>query len=481
MTKITLLTALLLLSCACSPYKVQPRNEPNVEIPKSFGVTTPGVKVPEHWWLAFQDKGLNEVVLQAFQDNLDLKQAWARLDQARALVTIESAARYPEVNLDASANRSKQVITDGNSLYSNRFKLGLGLTWEIDLWKKIANRAEAAVLLASASRADAEQTALLLSGTVVDLWFTIQEQEQLLEVLKKQIDASRTQLELTELRYGSGVGNALEVLQQRLQLAQVEAEIPTVRAILLTSRNQLAVVLGRPPQNELEIQPDPLLPKLPEFPELPTPRVLLDIRPDLRAAHDRVAAADREVAAAIADMLPTVRISLEGAFSSPSISSLFDNTAGSIAGGLLQPVFDADRRGAEADRRKAILRERAEAFSEQFLVALREIDDAIDREKNQVELIEKLDAQITIATSTLTEARIRFANGQTEYLDIITAIQALQQVQRRNVIARKNLLSYRAALYLALGGNWTRQLKPPSNDETSNQHASSTPVRDPKS
>jgi hypothetical protein len=177
MTKITLLTALVLLSCACSPYKVQQRNEPNVEIPTSFGVTTPGVKVPEHWWLAFQDKGLNEVVLQAFQDNLDLKQAWARLDQAQALVTIESAARFPEVNLDASANRSKQVITDGNSIYSNRFKLGLGLTWEIDLWKKIANRAEAAVLLASASRADAEQTALLLSGTVVDLWFTIQEQE----------------------------------------------------------------------------------------------------------------------------------------------------------------------------------------------------------------------------------------------------------------------------------------------------------------
>lgn len=481
MTRMAQLVLVSVFLCACSPYKVNQHIEPNVEIPETLGSNSRSVQVPEHWWTVFQDESLNEIVLQAFQENLDLKQAWARLEQAQAQATIQGASRFPEVNLDASASRSKQVVTDGNSVYNNRFKLGLGLSWELDLWKKIANRTEAAVLLASASRADAEQTALLLSGTVVDLWFTIQEQEQLLEVLKKQIASSRMQLELTELRYGRGLGNALEVLQQRLQVAQVEGEIPLVRALLQTSRNQLAVVLGRAPQFGLETQPNPVLPNLPEFPELPTPRVLLDIRPDLRAAHDRVAAADREVAAAIADMLPTVRISLEGAFSSPSISSLFENTAGSIAGGLLQPIFDADRRGAESDRRKAILRERAEAFSEQFLVALREIDDAIDRERNQVDYLAKLDDQIAIATSTLTEARIRFANGQTEYLDVITAIQSLQRVERQHVVARKNLLSYRSALYLSLGGDWTRQLTPSLSKNTTNQRASNIQFREPNS
>ena len=465
-------TALL----GCSPYAIQDRAEPDVKIPPVFDAPYMlSVQPPEHWWTVFQDEGLNFIVLKAFEKNLDLKQAWARLDQARALARIQGAARFPEVNLDASASRSKQVVSDGNSIYSNRFKLGIGLTWELDLWKKIANRTEAAVLLASASRADAEQTALLLSGTVVDLWFTIQEQEQLLNVLREQIASSETQLELTELRYGSGVGNALEVLQQRLQLTQVEAEIPMARSILETSRNQLAVVLGRPPEDGLYRQPDASLPELPGFPLLPTPRGLLDIRPDLRAAHDRVAAADREVAAAIAEMLPTIRLSLEGAFSSPSISSLFDNTAGSIAGGLLQPIFDADRRGAEADRRKAILRERLEAFSEQFLVALREIDDAVDRERNQVEFLAKLQEQLTIATATLTEARLRFANGQTEYLDVISAIQALQRVQRQQVIASKDLLAYRSALYLAIGGEWTQQLLPPSsNTSARNRNASSS-------
>ena len=453
-----ILTALILAG-GCTPYELEDLRQPAVEMPAGFESPTPAIEVPEHWWLAFDDHGLNQTVAEAFAENLDLKQAWARLDQAMATATILGAPLYPDVNLDAGANRQRSD-TDGDSLYTNRFRLGLALTWEIDLWQKIANRAEAARLLANASRDDAEQTALLLSGTVVDLWLTIQEQEQLLEVLRLQIQSSRDQLEVLEFRYGQGIGNALGVLQQRLQLAQVESEVPTVVSILEVTRNQLAVVLGRAPQFPVETLPDPTLPELPEFPILPSPKDLLESRPDLRASYKRLAAADLEVAAAIADMLPTIRISLDASFNSPSLSSLFEDSLASMGGSLLQPVFDADRRGAEVDRRKAIMLERFNGFSERFLLALREIEDAIDREVNQVQLLEDITEQVRIATSLLAEARFRYANGQNEYLDVISAIQSLQSVQRREVTIRKQLLSTRASLYLALGGEWLRTLEP---------------------
>lgn len=456
---IALLMLGMLAIQGCSPYQPGDRRTPGVVIPERFDSPAPEVVAPEHWWLAFDDEALNATVLESFQGNLDLKQAWARLDQAMAQATIFGAPVYPEVNLDAGSDRIRRD-NEGNRAYENRFRLGLSLSWEIDLWRKIANRADAARLLATASRDDAEQTALLLSGTVVDLWFTIQEQEQLMNVLETQIASSREQLEVVEIRYGRGIGSALQVLQQRLQLAQVESEVPTVRSILETTRNQLAVVLGRPPQEPIPRNPQPVLPSLPEFPQLPAPRDLLETRPDLRAAYKRVAAADLEVAAAIADLLPTVRLSLEGTFSSPSLSSLFDDTISSIGGSLLQPVFDADRRGAEVDRRKAILQERAESFAEQFLIALREIKDAIDREVNQIELLEDITRQIKIASATLAEARFRYANGQNEYLDVISALQSLQGVQRREVTVRKELLRSRANLYLALGGDWLRNLEP---------------------
>jgi multidrug efflux system outer membrane protein len=476
---VILTTSILIALGGCSPYQPIDRKVPDIPVPARFEGPTPGVLVPEHWWVAFGDEALDATVLEAFAGNLDLRQAWARLDQAMAQATILGAPVYPDVTLDAGATRTRQD-NDGSTFYENRFRLGMGLTWELDLWKKIANRADAASLLARASRDDAEQTALLLSGTVVDLWFTIQEQERLMVVLTEQIASSRDQLELIEARYGLGIGSALQVLQQRLQLAEVESEVPTVEATLATTRNQLAVVLGRPPQTPDARIPAPELPGLPAFPELPAPRDLLETRPDLRAAYKRLAAADLEVAAAIADLLPTIRISLEGSFNAPSLSSLFEDTIGSLGGSLLQPVFDADRRGAEVDRRKAIVRERAEAFSQQFLVALREIKDSIDRERHQVRLLEDIADQIRIARAYLLEARFRYTNGQNEYLDVIAALQSLQRVQRREVAVRKNLLATRADLYLALGGDWLRTLEPPSIDEDVDPDASKETTRKPR-
>ena len=451
-------TAALLL-CGCTPYELKNLKEPGVAIPKSFEAPSPHVEPPTRWWLAFDDPDLDRTVLEAFDSNLNLKQAWARLDQSLATAKIVGAPVLPDVTLDGSGTRQR-ADSAGSTSYSNRFRLGLALTWELDLWKKISNRAEAARLLATASRDDVEQTALLLSGTVVDLWFTIQEQEQLLRVLKEQIESSTNQLEVIEHRYGQGVGSALQVLQQRLQLAQVESQVPAVVSALELTRNRLAVLLGRAPQYPIEVTPRAVLPALPAFPKLPAPRDLLQTRPDLRAAYKRLSAADLEVAAAVADMLPTIRISLDASFSSPSLSSLFDDTLASMGGSLFQPVFDGDRRGAEVDRRKAIMKERMDAFSEKFLVALREIEDAIDQESNQIELLDDVVSQISIATATLAEARFSYANGQNEYLDVISALQALQGVQRQEVTVRKQLLNIRSNLYLALGGEWLEDLQP---------------------
>ena len=166
MTRILIPSILgLLLLPACSPYQTTDRHEPEVAVPERFDAPTPAVTPPEHWWVAFDDAALDATVLEAFAGNLDLRQAWARLDQAMAQATILGAPVYPDVTLDAGATRTRRD-TDGNTFSENRFRLGMGLTWELDLWKKIANRAEAASLLAQASRDDAEQTALLLSGTV---------------------------------------------------------------------------------------------------------------------------------------------------------------------------------------------------------------------------------------------------------------------------------------------------------------------------
>ncbi|MFB0985244.1 MAG: TolC family protein, partial [Phycisphaerales bacterium] len=233
---------ILALACGigCSPHTMRDSDLPDTEIPPSFEAPTgPTVEAPDAWWNSFDEPGLDRTMQRAFEANLGLRQAWSRLDQANAQATIAGAFLYPDVNLDASAGRTRVDPAGSSANSTDRFAIGLGLSWEIDLWKKIANRADAASLVARASRADAEQTALLLSGSVVDLWFTIQEKQQLLSLLAEQIELSRTLLELTELRYGQGVGDALQVLQQRLQLQSVISALPDIRSTLETSRNQL--------------------------------------------------------------------------------------------------------------------------------------------------------------------------------------------------------------------------------------------------
>lgn len=446
-----LVFAALLLLAGCTTHEPQFLHTPLVNGPAQFTLHNDGVTIPRAWWTSFDDPSLDLAVAEAFSHNLDLKRAWTRLAQAYALSTIQGAANDPSINLNAAAARSKQVFADGASNWSNRFNLGVGLQWELDLWKRLENLATAASFDVHASAADVEGTGDLLAGTVVRLWFSIAEQESLLKVLADQLASSREQLELAELRFGVGLGNALTVLQQRLNVAQLEAETPHINLALATTHNQLDVVLGRAPSVASRRTTHAALTRLPPFPTLPTPRALLDRRADLRAAHARIAAADHRVAAAIADTLPSVRLSLDAGFASPELSSLFANTAGSLAGNLLQPLFDGGRRGAEADRRRAMLEDATLAFSALYLTAMREVVDAIERERTLLTLKAQFETHITLAHTTLNEARLRFANGQTEYLDVLSALGTLQRVQRDHVSIQGDLFTNRADLFIALG------------------------------
>jgi multidrug efflux system outer membrane protein len=463
MTRAAVLVLFSLLLASCNPVKIPTREMPAIPAPSSFTNDGGTIAAPKRWWRAFNDDTLNVQVDAAIADNLDLRQSWSRLAQAAAQARIVGAPLLPEVNLTSSAARTRGDGSSGIN-YNSNWVLGFGLSWEVDLWRKIANRAESAVLAAQASRQDVEHTALMLSGTVTDTWFTIREQANLIAVIEDQIDISEKLLETVEYRYANGLTDALQVFQQRQQLESVRAQLPPARSRLETSFNALFVLQGRPPEEFSDAIIEATLPGLPPLPILGSPADLVESRPDLRAARDRLAAADREVAAAVANMLPTISLSLGYDFNSSSFASPFNSGMSSIGGSLLQPLFDSDRRGAEVIRRRAIVQERLDAFSQSFLFALQEVEDALDRERNQIDLLGEIKLQLELAARQLQAARTSYSDGVAEYLDVIAAVQTQQSLQRQNVTAHKQLLAYRATLYRALGGSWMHQLKPPRDE-----------------
>ena len=470
-------TILVFAVASCSPYQVRTLDRPEVPVTKAYYHTMAGERVIGEWWKEFNDPDLNTVIELAVAQSLDLRQLWSRLTQAYAQAQIEGAELSPQVDLRGGGARTHQVDRDPQEIFggqgqgqgapstritnTDRYFVTYGLSYEIDLWKRIASRRQAATLEYAASRQDVEATALFLTGSVVDVWFILQEQKALLALLQEQIQVSQSLLELTEVRFGVGAGSAVDVLQQRQQLEATKAEIPVVRSTLNTSYNQLAVLLGSTPGSLDTRAPDEGLLDLPAFPQLGDPALLLLSRPDLRAAQLRLQAADFRVATAVAERMPRLVLDLSYEFSARSFSTVFRQEVGSLVGNLVLPLIDGGRRRNQVLRQKAVTQELLDRFGQMYLEALLEIEDALVRERFQVELIKNLENQISLAQATLQESQSRYVHGLINYVTVLIAVQSLQGLQRRMITEKRRLLSNRAGLYRALGGQWTRSVEPP--------------------
>ncbi len=458
----------------CRVHRPWKLDRPCVCIPEQYYNDQEGTRVVENWWEEFNEPVLNCLVETSLKNNLDIAQAWNRLCQAKAQAIIDGADRYPQINMVNSVFNTNTAgrtgagfgapgisipgvpITDIPGVASSgsltNYFLSFDLSYEVDLWKRIDSRTKAGLYNVLATCEDLEATALILTGTVTDLWFTVQEQQALLELFAEQIKANETLLELVELRFSIGDASALDVYQQRLQLAQTESQVPPVESLFRTASNQLYVLLGEPPSDYYNTKTGVLFQKLPPFPQMGTPMDLICHRPDLRATQRKLKQADYQVAEAVADQFPKLSVLLSYDFSALRFRDIFDRELITIASNFVYPLVDGGRRAAEVDRRKAIVWERLNAFGEGFLNALKEVEDATVEERFQLDLIQKLHHQTEVAEANLREARIRYMNGLSDYLPVITAVQSLQEVQRRDITARKRLLQFRSKLYRALGG-----------------------------
>jgi outer membrane protein TolC len=204
------------------------------------------------------------------------------------------------------------------------------------------------------------------------------------------------------------------------------------------------------------------LPELPPIPSTGLPANLLLRRPDLRAASLRVAAADHRVASAVADRLPALRLTASSGWQSfTPAEKLFDSTLWTIAGNVAAPLIDGGRRRAEVDRTKAVVDELLHEYSEAFLGAVQEVEDALVSEREQRKHLAALGDQVRFSGRALGEAQLRYVTGLSDYLPVLAALQTLQEAERLQLTARRDLVGFRIQLYRALGGTWTNELDRP--------------------
>lgn len=458
---------LLLTAVGCVKYPPEVRAGlagDAAELPYDTGVTGTSVLI-DRWWRGFGDAQLDRLVTCALTNNLSLVQAEARLRQARALAVQAGAARQPELSLSASAAEWAQRAdaSGGGRSTTTWEKYGLGLagSYEADVWGRVAAVRQVAELEARATQEDRNTVAMTVSGEVAARYFEWLAQVQTVALLESQLSTNRKLLDLLVNRYAQAQATLLDVLQQKNVLAQTEALLPNARASEQVLRQELAVLLGLPPQRELGLKALPF-PPLPAVPAPGLPSELLQRRPDVRAAALRLEKAGWQVSAARADRLPAFRLTAALTYSSGQVSSLFDDWLANVAGNLAAPLLDGGRRRAEVDRVRALADERAAAYRDALVGAVFDVQAALVREGRQRETVEALGRQLEVLGQTQTESMRRYGRGLESYLAVLTAELSLQSQQRNLIQARYALLAYRVQVCRSLGGDWDAVLSEPA-------------------
>jgi NodT family efflux transporter outer membrane factor (OMF) lipoprotein len=300
--------------------------------------------------------------------------------------------------------------------------------------------------------------AVSIAAETTETWLNLAAQNVLLSLYQKQLSVNETDLSLVKLRFGRGLGSALDVYQQRQQVAAAKAKIPGAMQMRDILKHKLAVLCGHPPR--LWEPPSPKsLPDMPALPKTGLPADLLQRRPDVEAARLRVAAAEFRAGAAAAARFPTVRLTADTGFQTARSYLFFEQWVWEILGNLSATLFDAGKKAAEVERTQAVVTERLMDYAETALNAVREVEDALTGERFLRQYYDRLENQVRYAEATLEEARFRYVNGLSDYLTVLTYVKALQSLQTSLVMADRDLLVNRVRLYRALGGAWPETLE----------------------
>jgi NodT family efflux transporter outer membrane factor (OMF) lipoprotein len=271
--------------------------------------------------------------------------------------------------------------------------------------------------------------------------------------LNTQLENNKKVLELTELRFSKSSATALDVLQQRDTVARIRTLLPPERATEQTLQHELAVLLGQPPRSDLGLSTSSF-PILPDLPATGLPIELLQRRPDLRAASQRLQAAEWNVASARADRLPSLRLSGSIGYSADDYGNLLDNSVNQIAADLLGPLFEGGARKAEVARTRAVVEEQLAGYHQLVLGAIQEVEDALVNEREQTALVEALTERLETAAITSEESMARYRKGLNNFLPVLAAQTAEQETERALVQAQYQRLAARVQLHRALGGDW---------------------------
>ncbi len=456
---LALTVTVFLAGCAVGPDYTRPTSTLPEQHKEATATAQAVAPVHPEWWTLFNDATLNQLVQQTLAANQDLQAAIARLEAGEAAAREAGAELYPSVGLAANGSRNRisgetfSGQNTGSATYNNR-RAALSLSYEVDLWGRVRRSNEAARAEALASRFGRDSIQLALIGQLVNEYLALRSNEAQLEVTRQTLESRQQSLKIVQARLDAGAASGLDLAQAESQLNAAQGQWSQFKRLRALSENQIGLLSGQPglklASTSLEQLP------LPPTPPTGLPSSLLEARPDVRQAEEKLIAANARIGVAKAAYFPT--IGLTGLYGSESaaLSNLFNSSAGiwTAAIGLTMPIFDAGRTGARVDQATAAQAENVANYRKTLQTAFREVSDAIVNLHEFANEEAAFAAQVDASKRAFNLAQKRYESGYSGYSDLLDTQRTLNTSQLLYLASRKNRLGASVDLFKALGGGW---------------------------
>ncbi len=409
------------------------------------------------WRDYFADPQLRGLIEQALRNNLDLRLAALRIDEARAAYQIQGSALLPTAGVSANGTRSLvpgDLNLLGRPVISGQYQAGVGLaSWEIDFWGRIRSLKDAALESYLASEEAHRAVTLSLITQVAQTWLGLRELDERIALAKQTADSRAESLRIFQRRVEVGATSRLDLTQVEVLWQQAGTLLSQLEQQRATQAHALELLLGSPPQWDAAAQrphDEELLREL--APGLPSD--LLENRPDIIAAEHRLKAANANIGAARAAFFP--QVTLTGVFGTASsqLDGLFGggSRAWNFAPSISLPIFDSGLRQANLELSEVRRDEAVVQYEQSIQAAFRDVLDALSARSALEEQVRTLRATQAAQDERARLAKLRYDNGAAAFLEVLDAQRDQLAAQQLLVQTRHALLSSRVALYAALGG-----------------------------
>jgi multidrug efflux system outer membrane protein len=447
---VTITASFAFLSCKVG----QKYSRPSMDMPQHFEDKgfEEGTAADIGWSNLYTDTILQGMISQALEHNKDMLIATARIKEMIANKRIKFAGLFPEIGVEALGQREYLNYGGDNKKYSPEVHGILTFGWELDIWGKLRWQNDAGIAAYMQSVEAQRALQLTIVSQVAQSYFELKALDRELDIVKQTLAARKEGVHFAKLRYEGGLTSEIPYRQSLVELARTETLVPSLENEIKLKENDLAVLLGEFPSSAIPRGEDINQQRKPKSLPVDLPSSLLERRPDVRQAEQKLIEANANVGVALTNMFPSIRLTGKLGGENSELTDFLKSPTWFISGILTGPIFNMGKNKATHNAAKAAFEQEAYRYEKTILNVFKEVNNAINTFQKMKEVRESRQGLYESAKSYHSLARLQYVNGIINYIDVLDAQRQLfdAEIALNNAILDELLST--VSLYKALGG-----------------------------